>query len=990
MSANTYAEPKTAKERLKALGYSEATINTKIGGMTKQQLDWYKTQKDFTAIDTGSNSANRSVIDRIIDKARNDESYGYSIAWDEENKKLTGGFTSQQMDSWVAAVQEDLRLSSEQSYSGISATLQEQTTFKESVEKIATSVNKGQLPSSSELLNIISTVRGDDTTVEGTKDAIATFNGLFKNGTLDTYELAKLNADRGKDNIDLIDRGIQQQYDEVINRYLGSSDHSGITDADYEKALQQVAVLKQIRTLLDGQITNTIATGMKNVQTYTQNAIAVGKDIDTNKQISYENITKLKEAGLIDSAFKYVGEEQQGDNGETRTVKFTYDTNELMSAQLEKIRTARDEVSEELYEAQEDFLKKREQYQEGKNGSKAQELKQALSDAETKMFELAGIMQDYTAQEIKIIKNNEGARGVTAFNSYTSAIDSVASGFLSNGQIDIDNWMKLDSQTQATMFKRRNTTATAWEINSEGKQIGTPNQPYQFSGYEIDYDAIFASKTLALSQALGMCSSTINKFTEQYEKATGKQKDTIAAQIKAYKIMQQSLKDTYSTLDKFKAAQGTANKGDNFRSSKSALDTMKQAINSGRYNTDDFYGAYEYYYGQEAANALREGTINKSDIKKKYYQTKTRFYDSTGNLNVNKSLEYLAGAGVIKKQGNKYIPDASLSVQQMVEKSGYDAGFLKDLFGAMSQYALNNDQRAFADSMYQQFRDYMINDLKMDPKDVDNNALLDQKLETVNLSAGTVNISANKIEEEKKYTDKNGNIITESSAIKDGLVTKTEDNKYKVEGFENTSALSIEAALSLLGYSPVETTTTTTQQTETESSTGGEKPQGDKDSDSDEDGDKEFKAVAVPDWSQVDSGIASRNPTTIQTTTEFDGTSINEGIADCNGAVVQTVATANVNPIKQQSINCRELTSKSTLYQEVLLDQLVRGMVVLHKPLLLMVVFITDVLLQGIHLLMVWTLRLMAMPWLVNLAQRLLWTERVEAGGLHRLLSLQS
>ena len=200
--------------------------------------------------------------------------------------------------------------------------------------------------------------------------------------------------------------------------------------------------------------------------------------------------------------------------------------------------------------------------------------------------------------------------------------------------------------------------------------------------------------------------------------------------------------------------------------------------------------------------------------------------------------------------------------------------------------------------MYQQFRDYMIKDLGMSADEVDANMLLGEQLDTVNITTGTVNISANKIEEEKKYIDANGNIVTESSAIKDGLVTKTEDGKYISKGYEETPALDFERAISMLGYTPADTTTKSTQGTETGDSADEQGSKETQTSGDNKDNDKEFTATAIPDLSLVDSEIASRNPTDIQVIAQFTDTSIDDGIASYDGATVQTVAVANISPIR--------------------------------------------------------------------------------------------
>lgn len=125
-------------------------------------------------------------------------------------------------------------------------------------------------------------------------------------------------------------------------------------------------------------------------------------------------------------------------------------------------------------------------------------------------------------------------------------------------------------------------------------------------------------------------------------------RDSISAyaqNIEGAYLMISALEKSTSALNAFKEAMNSMDLDDNFKSAKSALDEILKALETGKFNTDQFVTAMELVGGTDFLEKFREGIISEKDLGD-WVENLGKYYTEDGEIDRKRAFDRFVDADI--------------------------------------------------------------------------------------------------------------------------------------------------------------------------------------------------------------------------------------------------------------------------------------------------------------------------------------------------------
>lgn len=125
-------------------------------------------------------------------------------------------------------------------------------------------------------------------------------------------------------------------------------------------------------------------------------------------------------------------------------------------------------------------------------------------------------------------------------------------------------------------------------------------------------------------------------------------KDSISAyaqNIEGAYLMISALEKSTSALNAFKEAMNSIDLDDNFKSAKSALDEILKALETGKFNTDQFVTAMELVGGTDFLEKFRQGIISEKDLGD-WVENLGKYYTEDGEIDRRRAFDRFVDADI--------------------------------------------------------------------------------------------------------------------------------------------------------------------------------------------------------------------------------------------------------------------------------------------------------------------------------------------------------
>lgn len=141
----------------------------------------------------------------------------------------------------------------------------------------------------------------------------------------------------------------------------------------------------------------------------------------------------------------------------------------------------------------------------------------------------------------------------------------------------------------------------------------------------------------------------LNQAIKEGNEARRKELETSiqAAQknIQNANLMVLAIKESTSALNAFKQAMQSADMDENFKTTKSAIEEVLKALETGKFNTDQFVTALELLGGTKLLEDFRSGALSDDDLKK-WVNNLSQYYDDEGEIDRRRVFDRFEDAGI--------------------------------------------------------------------------------------------------------------------------------------------------------------------------------------------------------------------------------------------------------------------------------------------------------------------------------------------------------
>lgn len=270
-------------------------------------------------------------------------------------------------------------------------------------------------------------------------------------------------------------------------------------------------------------------------------------------------------------------------------------------------------------------------------------------------------------------------------DEYDAMIDSLVAGLISDAENvaktaqGIGNTTKeyeglKESYTKYTEAREKAISALS-NLNETGYVTPEDMESIRSAGLEgalrqtsygstyVDYAAMRALDRARAQQEIAKQIEYINQQTENSTKAQEELNQAIkegnearrkeletsiqAAQknIQNANLMVLAIKESTSALNAFKQAMQSADMDEDFKTTKSAIEEVLKALETGKFNTDQFVTALELLGGTKLLQDFRSGALSDDDLKK-WVNNLSQYYDDEGEIDRRRVFDRFEDVGI--------------------------------------------------------------------------------------------------------------------------------------------------------------------------------------------------------------------------------------------------------------------------------------------------------------------------------------------------------
>lgn len=161
-------------------------------------------------------------------------------------------------------------------------------------------------------------------------------------------------------------------------------------------------------------------------------------------------------------------------------------------------------------------------------------------------------------------------------------------------------------------------------------------------GEQLDY---IRQQTEACAKAQEELNAAVAAGEEERAEGLRDSISAYAQNIEGAYLMISALEKSTSALNAFKEAMNSMDLDDNFKSAKSALDEILKALETGKFNTDQFVTAMELVGGTDFLEKFREGIISEKDLGD-WVENLGKYYTEDGEIDRKRAFDRFVDADI--------------------------------------------------------------------------------------------------------------------------------------------------------------------------------------------------------------------------------------------------------------------------------------------------------------------------------------------------------
>lgn len=161
-------------------------------------------------------------------------------------------------------------------------------------------------------------------------------------------------------------------------------------------------------------------------------------------------------------------------------------------------------------------------------------------------------------------------------------------------------------------------------------------------GEQLDY---IRQQTEACTKAQEELNAAVAAGEEERAEGLRDSISAYAQNIEGAYLMISALEKSTSALNAFKEAMNSMDLDDNFKSAKSALDEILKALETGKFNTDQFVTAMELVGGTDFLEKFREGIISEKDLGD-WVENLGKYYTEDGEIDRKRAFDRFVDADI--------------------------------------------------------------------------------------------------------------------------------------------------------------------------------------------------------------------------------------------------------------------------------------------------------------------------------------------------------
>lgn len=161
-------------------------------------------------------------------------------------------------------------------------------------------------------------------------------------------------------------------------------------------------------------------------------------------------------------------------------------------------------------------------------------------------------------------------------------------------------------------------------------------------GEQLDY---IRQQTEACAKAQEELNAAVAAGEEERAEGLRDSISAYAQNIEGAYLMISALEKSTSALNAFKEAMNSMDLDDNFKSAKSALDEILKALETGKFNTDQFVTAMELVGGTDFLEKFRKGIISEKDLGD-WVENLGKYYTEDGEIDRRRAFDRFVDADI--------------------------------------------------------------------------------------------------------------------------------------------------------------------------------------------------------------------------------------------------------------------------------------------------------------------------------------------------------
>ena len=298
-------------------------------------------------------------------------------------------------------------------------------------------------------------------------------------------------------------------------------------------------------------------------------------------------------------------------------------------------------------------------------------------------------------------------------------------------------------------------------------------------GEQLDY---IRQQTEACTKAQEELNAAVAAGEEERAEGLRDSISAYAQNIEGAYLMISALEKSTSALNAFKEAMNSMDLDDNFKSAKSALDEILKALETGKFNTDQFVTAMELVGGTDFLEKFREGIISEKDLGD-WVENLGKYYTEDGEIDRKRAFDRFVDADIGhyfegENGETRFAFNQGTTMQDVQDALGGISGELATAFlDAINAYAKDPDTETIGPEDYKK---------ESERRKETEEAL--KQVQQMNVSAQNLTISSNNVNiegEQKKEEPSLGSPSSNFSSNKTKLIddkNNREIQPWKIDG----------------------------------------------------------------------------------------------------------------------------------------------------------------------------------------------------------------